>query len=294
MDRVDGTLMKKAEFFAEIFPYIREFQGKYFVIKVGGSISRISDATQDILFDCAFLKLVGINPIIVCGGGPFITDELEKRGKKAEFMEGLRITDKETLNIVDEVLSGVRDRFTTEIKENFGIDAVALKPEENYIFAKPIHYQQGEEVVDLGFVGQVDEVNVEYLKQKSKEEGILVIAPLAYSKNGDLYNINGDSVAASIAQSLNVEKLIFLTAVRGVMRHPEKAETLISVLTMKQVEDLIKSGIIKEGMIPKVKAAVSSIKKGVGKVHIISGNVPHSILLEIFTVHGVGTEIVRK
>ena len=171
--------------------------------------------------------------------------------------------------------------------------AGVLLPEEKFITAKKIHYQRGEEIIDLGFVGQVGSVNVEHIRKRIEEDRILVSAPLAYGENDALFNINGDAVASSIAEALKSEKLIFLTDVFGVMRNPEDHETLISVLKFSQVNKLIEKGTIKEGMIPKVKSALSAINKGVNKTHIISGNVPHAILLEVFTEHGVGTEIIK-
>ena len=291
---MEEDIIMKAEVLIEAFPYIQQYQGKYFVMKVGGSIFRKQEAKVSILQDIAFLKLIGIKSILVCGGGPFITEEIEKRGKKVEFVDGLRITDKEVIEIVKDVLSGVRDELVDYLNNELKVGASSIQPEENCLSAKKIHYQTGEEVVDLGFVGQVDKVNTERFKEKSMENDILVLAPLAYSDEGVLYNINGDTVASSIATALGAEKLIYLTNVLGVMRNPEKSDTLISVLEVSQVESLRKQKVIKSGMIPKVKAATDAIKKGVNKVHIISGNIPHSILLEIFTDQGIGTEIVLK
>lgn len=291
---MEEDLIMKSEVLIEALPYIQQYQGKYFVIKVGGSIFKKPEAKAHILQDIAFLKLVGIKSILVCGGGPFITEELEKRGKKVKFVDGLRITNKEVLEIVRDVLSGVRDELVGYLNTELKVGASSIQPEENCLSAKKIHYQTGEEVVDLGFVGQVEKVNVERFKERLTKDDILVLAPLAYSEEGTLYNVNGDTVASSIAEALCAEKLIYLTNVLGVMRNPENPDTLISVLKVSQVESLKKQGLIKEGMIPKVKSAASAIKKGVNKVHIISGNVPHSILLEIFTDQGIGTEIISK
>ena len=291
---MEDEILKKAEVLIEAYPYIKKYRGKTFVIKIGGSILRIDEAKEDILQDIAFLEVVGINVILICGGGPFITEEIEKRGGKAKFIDGLRVTDKKTLEIVKDVLYNVRDSIINELKNKFNLSASSLTPEEKFITSKKIHYQRGEEVIDLGFVGQVADVNVKYIEEKLKKEKVLVAAPLAFDKEGVLLNINGDAVASSIAENMKAEKLIFITDVLGIMRHPEKAETLISVLELSEGEELIRKKIIKEGMIPKVRSAMNAIKKGVKKVHIISGNVSHSILLEVFTKSGVGTEIIKN
>jgi len=291
---VEDEILKKADVLIEAYPYIKKYKGKTFVIKIGGSILRIDEAKEDILQDVAFLEVVGINVILICGGGPFITEEIEKRGGKVKFIDGLRVTDKKTLEIVKDVLFNVRDSIINELKNKFDLSASSLTPEEEFITGKKIHYQRGEEVVDLGFVGQVADVNIKYIEEKLKKEKVLVAAPLAFDKEGVLLNINGDAVSSSIAENIKAEKLIFITDVLGIMRHPEKAETLISVLELSEGEELIKKKIIKEGMIPKVRSAMNAIKKGVKKVHIISGNISHSILLEVFTKSGIGTEIVKN
>ena len=291
---MEDEILKKAEVLIEAYPYIKKYRGKTFVIKIGGSILRIDEAKENILQDIAFLEVVGINVILICGGGPFITEEIEKRGGKVKFIDGLRITDKKTLEIVKSILFNVRDSIINELKNKFNLSASSLTPEEKFITGKKIHYQRGEEVVDLGFVGQVVDVNIKYIEEKLKKEKVLVVAPLAFDKEGILLNINGDAVASSIAENMKAEKLIFITDVLGIMRHPEKAETLISVLELSQGDDLINKKIIKEGMIPKVRSAMKAIRKGVKKVHIISGNISHSILLEVFTKSGIGTEIIKN
>jgi len=291
---VEDEINKKADVLIEAYSYIKKYKGKTFVIKIGGSILRIDEAKENILQDIAFLEVVGINVILICGGGPFITEEIEKRGGKVKFIDGLRITDKKTLEIVKNILYSVRDSIINELKNKFNLSASALIPEEKFITSKKIHYQKGEEVVDIGFVGQVADVNIEYIEEKIKKEKVLVAAPLAFDKEGTLLNINGDAVASSIAENMKAEKLIFITDVLGIMRHPEKTETLISVLELSEGEELINKKIIKEGMIPKVRSAMNAIRKGVKKVHIISGNISHSILLEVFTKSGIGTEIIKN
>jgi acetylglutamate kinase len=285
---------KKVDVFVEAFKYIKEFKNKVFVIKVGGSIYQIEDAKENILFDIACFSLLNIKIILVCGGGKFINDEIEKRGWKSKFIDGLRVTDFQTLNIVKDVLFNVRDEIITILKNKFECNVDKISPEEKFVIASKIHYQKGEEVIDLGYVGQPRKTNVEYIENKLKEKDILVCAPLAIGEDENLYNINGDTFASFIASSLKSEKLIFITDVLGIMRNPENPDTLISTLTISQGEELIKEGVIKEGMIPKVKAGINGIKNGVKTVHIISGNIPHSLLLEVLTDVGVGSQIIKN
>ena len=290
---MDEEVVKKADVLVEAYPYIKKYSDKIFVIKFGGSIFKLPQIKDSILNDIAFLEVVGIKTIIVCGGGPFINDEIEKRGKKPDFVEGLRVTDEETLNIVKDVLSGIRDRIVEYYRSSLNVTAAALLPEEKFMLARKIHYQQGEKVINLGFVGQVASVNSDYIKSRLEKERILVAAPISSSEENVMYNINADSVASGLAEALQVEKLIYITDVLGVMRNPENPQTLISVLRQSEVEELVSSKVIKSGMIPKVSAGISAIRKGVKKVHIISGNIQHSIVLEVFTEHGVGTEITE-
>lgn len=283
--------IKKAEVLAEAYQYIREYRDKVFVIKFGGSILKLPNVKENILKDVAFLEAVGVKTLLVCGGGPFINEEIEKRGKKPAFVEGLRVTDAETMKIVEDILFGIRDNVVEHLKQTLKVKASSLQPSEKFMTAKKVHYQKGEEIVDLGFVGQAGSINTDYINAKLEEERVLVMAPIAYGEDGNLYNINGDAVASAAAEWLKAEKLIFITDVLGVMRNPQNPDTLISILQVSEAEELIEKNIVKEGMIPKVKSGVSSIKKGVKKVHIISGNIPHSIVLEVFTEHGIGTEI---
>lgn len=288
---MDNIIFQKAEALTEALPYIQRYKGKIFVIKIGGAILRIPESRKNILHDVAFLNAVGIKTVIVCGAGPAITEEIEKRGKKVKFIEGLRITDADVLEIVVEVLGNVRDEFARDLINEFKTPAFSLKPEDGHLIARKIHWQKGDEVIDLGFVGQVESVNTDVIKE-TLEKGIVIFAPIGISRDGQKYNINGDSVSSSVAQSLGAEKLIFVSGVKGVMRNLDNSDTLISVLTASQAEGLINEGVIHGGMIPKVKGAIASLKGGVKKVHIISGNIAHSLILEIFTEQGIGTEII--
>ncbi|MCS7179813.1 MAG: acetylglutamate kinase [bacterium] len=291
---MNEEILRKVDVLVESFKYIKEFKNKTFVIKVGGSIYQIEEMKESILFDIAFLSLLGIKIIIVCGGGKFINDEIEKRGGKSKFVDGLRVTDLQTLQIVKDILFKIRDEIADILRINFESNVGILSPEEKFVIASKIHYQKGEEVIDLGFVGQLKKVDVDYIENKLKERDILVCAPLAMGEDGFLYNINGDTFASYIASNLKSEKLIFITNVLGIMRNPENPDTLISILTVSQGEELIKDGVIKEGMVPKVKAGINGIKNGVKTVHIISGNISHSLLIEILTEHGIGSEIIKN
>ncbi|MCX7705295.1 MAG: acetylglutamate kinase, partial [bacterium] len=290
---MDIDILQKAEVLVEALPYIQKYKGKIFVIKVGGGILKLPESKRSILHDIAFLHSVGIKVIVVCGAGPFITEEIEKRGKKAKFIEGLRVTDADILEVVVELLGRVRDEIAELLKKDFNIDVYPLKPEHGHLIARKIHWQKGDEIIDLGFVGQVEKVGTEIIKSHL-DKGVVVFAPIGISSEGQMYNINGDSVASAVAKDLSAEKLIFVTAVRGVMRNVDNPDTLISVMTSSQVENLINEKVIQGGMLPKVRGAIASLKGGVKKVHIISGNVPHSIILEVFTEHGVGTEIILE
>ena len=291
---MDEEVVKKADVLVEAYPYIRQYRDKIFVIKFGGSIFRLTQIKENILKDIAFLEAVGVKTLLVCGGGPFINEEMENRGKQPKFVEGIRITDEETLAIVKEILFGIRDNLVKYLRDYLEVkDADALLPEEKAIIAREIHYQQGEKIINLGFVGQIASVNSQYIEQRLEKHRVLVVAPVMSSEGNILYNINGDSVASGLAGAVKAEKLIFLTDVLGVMRNPENPETLISVLKHSEVEGLIASKVIKAGMIPKVSSGISAIKQGVKKVHIVSGNIQHSIILEVFTEHGVGTEIIN-
>ncbi|MFA5645780.1 MAG: acetylglutamate kinase [Candidatus Ratteibacteria bacterium] len=287
----DGVI-KKAEILVEALPYIQKYQGKVFVVKVGGSLLRSPETFENVLLDIAFLHAVGLKIVIVSGGGPFINEELEKQEKEIHFVEGLRVTNEEVLNVVVDVLEKVRNDIVQALQEKFHSSAHSLSPVDGILMAKKIHWQKGAEVIDLGFVGEVSEVNVDLL-YSVLEKNIAVISSIGLSEEGTLFNINGDSVAASIACNIVAEKMIFVSNVRGVMRNPDNSDTLISTLNADQVDLLIKDGVIQQGMIPKVRAAMECLNAGVKKVHIVGG-VPHAMLLEIFTSEGVGTEILLE
>lgn len=288
---MNSNFFQKAEVLVEALPYIQQYKGRVFVVKIGGAILRLPESKKNILHDIAFLNAVGIKTIVVCGAGPTITEEIEKRGKKVKFIEGLRVTDADVLEIVVELLGANRDEIVKTLRDEFNTEALAVKEDQGHLIARKIHWQKGDEIIDLGFVGQVEKVNTDVINS-FLEKGVVVFSPIGISEDGQKYNINGDSVSSAVARAMGAEKLIFITSVRGVMRNIDNPDTMLSIITASQAENLIKEGVIQGGMIPKVRGAIASLKGGVKKVHIISGNIPHSLILEVFTEQGAGTEII--
>jgi len=288
---VNSNFFQKAEVLVEALPYIQQYKGRVFVVKIGGAILRLPESKKNILHDIAFLNAVGIKTIVVCGAGPTITEEIEKRGKKVKFIEGLRVTDADVLEIVVELLGANRDEIVKTLRDEFNTEALAIKEDQGHLIARKIHWQKGDEIIDLGFVGQVEKVNTDVINS-FLEKGVVIFSPIGISEDGQKYNINGDSVSSAVARAMGAEKLIFITSVRGVMRNIDNPDTLLSIITASQAENLIKEGVIQGGMIPKVRGAIASLRGGVKKVHIISGNIPHSLILEVFTEQGAGTEII--
>ncbi len=279
--------IKKADVLIEALPYIKKFHQKIFVIKYGGSILGEERVRKGILEDIAFLRLSGIRPIIVHGGGPNITERLRELKVVTEFVNGMRVTDATTLKVVEEELDKLNALIGEEI-ESHGVKARSFKGKNKLVKAVK---KKGKK--DLGFVGDIVDFDRPLLEE-ALSEGIPVICPMGYSPEREKFNINADEVAFFMASKLKAEKLVLLTNVLGVMRDTKDEDSLISTVTARDVENLIKEQIIEEGMIPKVRAAARAIKVGVGKAHIIDAKIPHALLLEIFTDQGVGTEIVKS
>ncbi len=281
--------IEKVNTLIESLPYIREFSGKTVVVKYGGHA--MSDDALRLSFarDMALLKLVGINPVVVHGGGPQIGSLLEQLGIKSEFVDGLRVTDSATMEIVEMVLVG---KVNKEIVNNIHIaggKAVGISGKDaGLITARKLYHDEKGERVDIGLVGTVEEINPEIIRILEKDKFIPVIAPIGADTSGITYNINADIAAGKIAEALNAEKLILLTDIQGVMING----SLVSSINSDDIEGHIKSGQIKGGMIPKVNCCVEAVKNGVKKAHIIDGRVEHAVLLEIFTDSGVGTQII--
>lgn len=295
------SIIEKAEILLEALPFIRNFRGKTFVIKYGGNAMDKADLRDAFAQDVIMLKYIGINPVIVHGGEPQIGQYLKKMGLESKFVGGLRVTDKETMDIVEMVLGGLVNKSIVQLINGYSgghVKAVGITGKDGCLikakkldaeeYFRSIGDYRPTELLDLGHVGEVENVNPELLIHLDEDNYIPVIAPIGFDTEGNAYNINADFVAAAIAGALKAEKVIFLTDIEGLK--DEKGETLSSV-NVGQLEKMIKEGVIKGGMIPKVKACIKSLEEDVKKAHILDGRIPHCILLEIFTRKGVGTEI---
>ncbi|MCS7171584.1 MAG: acetylglutamate kinase [Aquificaceae bacterium] len=296
-----NQLIEKARILQSALPYIREFYGKTFVIKYGGSAMTEESLRESFARDVVLLRYVGIKVVVVHGGGPQISQTLEKFGIKPHFVGGMRKTDEETMHVVEMVLSGdINKDIVALINTHSGqnIYAVGLSGRDGQLIRarkldkKAYFTELGLEVPeeDIGYVGEVEGVNVGLLQVLMEMGYIPVIAPVGVGERGEAYNINADVVASEVAMALRAEKLIFLTDTEGVK---DAGGRLISSLNKERVFDLIAGGVIKGGMLPKVKSAIKALESGVAKVHIIDGRIHHSILLEVFTQEGIGTEIVK-
>ncbi|MBO2520993.1 MAG: acetylglutamate kinase [Firmicutes bacterium] len=294
---VNGSI-QKAEVLIEALPYIRTFFGKTFVIKYGGSAMTDPELKKAVMLDVILLKYVGLNPVIVHGGGPEISRTMERLGKEPVFVGGHRVTDAETMEIVQMVLVGKVNQEIVSLINKYGGKAVGLSGKDgNLIVARRrrgavSQSPASEGEVDLGFVGDVESVNPEPIRLLSEKGYIPVIAPVGVGLEGESYNINADAVAGHLAAALKADKLIMLTDVEGIFADPEDRTTLISSLRTEQAHRMIQDGQIAGGMIPKVEACIRALEGGVARTHIIDGRKMHSLLLEIFTDQGIGTMVV--
>lgn len=288
-------LIEKANILMESLPYMRRFYQKTFVIKYGGSAMRDEKLKEGFARDIVLLNYIGIRPVIVHGGGPQIGKVLEQMGKKSSFVDGLRVTNGETMDIVEMVLGGKVNKEIVSLINHHGGKAVGLTGKDgSLISARKMKVsrrslpQQPPEIIDIGMVGEVESINTEVVKTLETERFIPVIAPVGVGKNGETYNINADTVAGEMAVALQAEKLILMTDVEGIK---DKDGNLIPAITDKEAERLSENKTIKEGMLPKVNSCLQALNNGVKKVHIIDGRVEHAILLEVFTSEGIGTQI---
>lgn len=279
------TLIDKAKVLIEALPYIQKFRGATFVIKCGGSFMENQDAVRSMLQDVVFLEACGINLVLVHGGGKAITERMKAAGIQAKFVNGMRVTDAASMNIVEEVLSTVLNPELVRIIESLGGKARGI-PGKEVIHAKQLN-------PELGFVGDIVSVDAKPLLGLLRNGIIPVISPIGRDKNGQVYNINADVAAADVAIALKARRLVYLSDVNGLRRVPTQEDSLISTLHVSEVPTLIKDGVIDGGMLPKVQSSVRAIEAGVHRVHMIDGRQPHSLLLEIFTDKGIGTEIVK-
>ncbi len=290
---------KKAGTLIEALPYIQEFYGKTIVIKYGGNAMINEELKQKVMEDVSLLKYVGMRPVIVHGGGPDITHFLKKVGKQSAFVSGLRVTDEETVEIAEMVLDGKVNSDIVNMLNCRGVKAVGLSGKDAGLIKASkklatVYDEAGQQAnVDIGYVGQVASIDTSILDTLLDNGYIPVIAPIGVGDDGESYNINADYVAAEIAGALKAEKLLLLTDTEGVYKDFEDKDTFISTLTVAEAKDYIKTGIISGGMIPKIEACLKSIESGTNKVHIIDGRQPHSIILELLTSSGIGTQVIK-
>jgi len=280
--------IKKAEVLVEALPYIKKFHKKIIVIKYGGSILGDDKIRHGILEDIIFLNFMGLRPVLVHGGGPNISDRMRTSGKKAEFIDGMRVTDEETLVVVEEELQKLNDVIVEEILE-LGAKAVGLSGKND----KLIQAEKKKAKIDLGLVGEIIGVNPDVILDNLRSDKVPVVLPMGKGADKKNYNVNADETAAHIAVALKAEKLVLLTNVKGIMRNPEDAASFLSTLTIEEAKALIHDNVVQQGMIPKVNACIKALLGGVKKTHMIDARTPHGLLLEIFTDQGVGTEIVK-
>lgn len=282
----NGELVQKAGVLIEALPYIRTFFGKTFVIKYGGNAMTDPELKKAVVLDIILLKYVGVNPVLVHGGGPEITAWMNKVGKQPEFIDGLRVTDAETMEIVQMVLAGKVNKEIVALINRYGGKAIGLSGHDgNLLNAR----KRGG---NLGFVGEVETINADLLHMLSKAGYIPVIASVGSGFDGETYNINADAVAGELASALKADKLIMLTDVEGIFADESDPESLISALEIERARHMIAQGHIAGGMIPKVEACITALENGVARTHIVDGRSLHSLLLEIFTDQGIGTMVV--
>jgi acetylglutamate kinase len=295
MDNISNSI-ERAEILLETLPYIRRFYNKTIVIKYGGHAMVDSELKDQFAKDVVMMKYIGINPVVVHGGGPQIGELLKKFGKESKFIQGMRVTDEETMNIVEMVLVGTVNKEIVGLINRHGGSAVGLSGKDGNLINAEKYYLNEEkakytppEIIDIGLVGKVKNINSQLIMTLTQNNFIPVIAPTGIGDNGETYNINADIVAGEIAAALQAEKLLLLTDVPGVLG---KNKRLINTMTNKEALKLIDNGVVEGGMFPKIKCCLKALNAGVKKAHIIDGRLKHAVLLEVFTDKGIGTEIV--
>lgn len=292
------TNAEKVAVVTEALPFMKQFFGKTVVIKYGGNAMINAELKQKVIEDIILMKFTGMKPVIVHGGGPEITAMLKQVGKQSEFVSGLRVTDRETMEIAEMVLVGKLNTEIVSILNRNGVKAVGLNGKDANLTIARKHLAtvyEGTQVkeVDIGYVGDVIKINPEIILTLLAQDYIPVIAPTGVGENGESFNINADYVAGEIAAALGAEKLLLLTDVEGIYRDYKDKSSFISTLTFAEATGMIAKGSIEGGMVPKVEACVRALAGGAGKTHIIDGRLPHSLLLEVFTTEGIGTEVVK-
>ena len=287
---VKQKYLDKAEVLIEALPYIQRFNRKIIVVKYGGSAMVDEQLKKTVIQDMVLLKLVGFKPIIVHGGGKGISRWVSKVGKEPQFINGLRVTDGETMELAEMVLNKVNKELVALV-ESLGVKAVGVSGKDGNLLKVEKKFSNGQ---DIGFVGNITEVNPKILSDLLEKDFLPIVCPVGLDENFQTYNINADDAACAIAKQMHAEKLAFLTDIEGVYRDPEDPSTLISKLFVKEARELINSGNVGGGMIPKLQNCVDAIEGGVSRVHILDGRIKHCLLLEIFTDKGIGTAILRK
>lgn len=287
---VNHKYLEKAEVLIEALPYIQRFNRKIVVIKYGGSAMLDQELKQNVIKDVVLLKLVGFKPIIVHGGGKEISRWVEKVGMEPKFINGLRVTDKETMEIVEMVLSKVNKELVTMV-QSLGIKAVGISGKDGGLLSCKKKFKDEE---DIGFVGEITNVDPQILYDLLEKDFLPIIFPVGYDEKFQTYNINADDAACSIAKAVHAEKLAFLSDIEGVYKDKEDSSSLISELYVHNAQKMIEEGLVGGGMIPKLQNCIYAIEEGVNRVHILDGRIPHSLLLEIFTNKGIGTAILRE
>ena len=292
--------LQKAKILVNALPYIKKYYGQTIVIKYGGSAMVDKTARKQFIKDVVLMKYIGINPVIVHGGGPEINEMLKKVGKESKFIAGNRVTDEETVEIVEMVLSGKVNKGIVADINKYGGKAIGISgKDDNMILVRQKYIEEKSEnngetkKIDIGFVGEIENINTEIIKVLEKSDYIPVISSIGTDKNGQTYNINADYVAGEIAGKLNADRMIFLTDVDGILLDYHDKQTLIDEIDVYHVNKLIEKGIISGGMLPKVNTCLKAIEKGVENVIILNGKLEHSLLLELFTEEGAGT-LIKK
>ena len=288
-ERDMNELLKKAEVLIEALPYIQNFNRRIIVVKYGGSAMTNPELQRNVIKDVTLLKLVGFKPIIVHGGGKEISRWISKVGKEPEFVNGLRVTDEETMEIAEMVLNRVNKSLVAMVEE-LGVSAAGVSGKDGKMLHVEKKYADGK---DIGFVGEIKEVNAKILFDLLEKDFLPIVAPIGFDDDFNTYNINADDAACAIAKAVGAEKLAFLTDIEGLYKDINDKDSFISRITATQAEELIHSGCIGGGMLPKLNNCTDAVKEGVNKVHILDGRIPHCLLLEIFTNEGIGTAIVK-
>ena len=287
---VNQEYLEKAEVLIEALPYIQRFNRKIIVVKYGGSAMVDEQLKKSVIQDVVLLKLVGFKPIIVHGGGKEISRWVSKVGKEPKFINGLRVTDEETMELAEMVLGKVNKELVSLV-QSLGVKAVGISGKDGGLLKVEKKYSGGQ---DIGFVGNITEVNPKLLSDLLDNDFLPIVCPIGMDEDFLTYNINADDAACAIAKAMKAEKLAFLTDIEGVYKNPDDPESLISKLFVKDAKELINNGNVGGGMIPKLQNCIDAIEQGVSRVHILDGRIKHCLLLEIFTNKGIGTAILRK